>query len=277
MRYTTGLVRVAACLAALLAAGSANADAPAMAEAEIGGLTLAYDASSWRVEGGDDSYAIACIAESCDGVVLDVSVASDPAGFCSKLDAIGAAEAQFAFAGGTAANIHPVGDLAVVLATRRNGSPFDSPQGAFACLTREGQVYRFQSRLGDAEPSRYTGGIVLELLRGLTAPPAAIADLQVGDLRLSYRTDVWGALSVEAGSATAVLHCLPPTCFDLGPTVAVSAGEHACDEALGVDLAYWGDGRDWPLEVDAGEPGAELTFQVDALWMGCRNATPPYL
>lgn len=276
MRTTTGIA-----VAVAVAGGAARAAEPPlpppMAEVAIGGLTLAYDPSSWTVEGGEGRYVITCIAEACAGVVVDVGVAAEPAGYCSKQDASAAADSLYGLSGGTAVNIHPLGDLALVLATSRTGPGFDQPQAAFACLTRDGQVYRFQSPPTDQEPSPHTGGIILELLRGLTAPPAAIAELRVVEMSLGYRTDVWLPSAAGAASGAVELQCLPPTCHDLGPTVVVAADADGCDPAGLDELSYREDSSDWPLEVRSGEHGAELIFLVDSWWMGCRNATPPQL
>src|SRR5690606_12062510 len=113
----------------------------------------------------------------------------------------------------------------------------DDPGAVFACISRDGMVYRFASRLGEAGPQPYAAGTLRKLLEGLVAPPPRRATLEIGGIVVTYRTDRW-----HVPGPGGLLTCLPPTCrnWDTQALLDAVPGEEDCFEDV-TDEFLWDD------------------------------------
>jgi hypothetical protein len=245
------------------------------AQVRIGELTLSYDSGRWDVAAMPDGATITCVDEACQAAAFRVTATAEPGRFCGKDEARETAQALFPFADRHATNIHDVGDLAVVMTTSSNDLGLDAPHAAFACITRDGVIHRIASMIGDAPLPAYTGGNLLDLLRGLAAPPPRLVAVELGAISIRYASDRWMRVAGAIGAApgATVLKCLPPTCRDFGPAVFLSARESGADCAAELVSAHE---QDW---LSVGEPwtvvAGELVFAAAQFGTGCRNWTPP--
>lgn len=257
-----------ACAAALSLVGAAAAQAPV--QVRIGELTLSYDPSRWQVQEEGGALAAACVAEACAGIVFDMTASPEPGRHCDRREAYETAKAMFAFER-YATNIHVLGDLALVMTSAANEVSLDAPSAVFGCITRDDVVYRIASRLGDRPVPARSGGYALELLRGLSAPPARQREVEIGALAISYPADRWEV--AQLGEGGALLHCMPPTCRDFGARLVAGAVAETADcVAETTDADKWATE---PWQVAAGGNRATLTFHATAFWSGCRHWTPP--
>lgn len=256
---------ILACALAFLPGSAAFAQEAGAAQARIGALTLSYDAARWRVGEAGGALTIACVDQVCPGIVYEMTATPEPGRFCGKRESLNAARSLFAFER-YATNIHVLGELAFVMTSAADDVFLDTPTAIFGCITRDDIVYRIVSLLGDRPAPSYSGGHALELLRGLSAPPARQKEIELGALTVAYPGDRW------MGGA-GVLECLPPTCWDTGAYIVLGAQEETADcVAETTPRDGWGDE---PWQVIVAGTRATITFHATAFWTGCRNATPP--
>lgn len=239
------------------------------AEAEIGALTLTYNADRWSVEGD----IIRCIAEDCLGAVLDVAMVEDGQR-CTREFAAEEAALRFPDAERHAANLYALDNLAVVIA--QSGRPFDPDIGraVYACVSRGDIRYEFTVRIGDDPiPPRQDGAIYL-LLQGLSAPPRGALVLDLGGLAIPYDGD---AFRVEAGPAEGQwsLICQAPYCREEAAisVTASPAGEAECFADEVEDSYLFADAMFTEIATGDGAPA----FSLRTVPSMCRAMSPPML
>lgn len=258
-------------LAALLPPLPAAA-AAGPAAAEIGRLSLAHDPAEWRIEGGDGRYTIACIAETCAGAVLSVTVA-EATDRCDEM--VLRDRLRAAFPGlRHAVNMQAINGLAVYFGEAGAAArSLDEGDAVFACLDREGLRYEFVSIDGRDPRSHAYEGTVLELLRGLSAAPAAEHVLSLGGLSVRYTADRWQGpnpdLREEDDRGVRVLTCLPPFCNGTASLYFTRSpeSEDVCASVL--------DARHSDVERSALTSAGRLDVAIATIHSGCRAWSPP--
>jgi hypothetical protein len=256
---------------AFSALGSANAAAQPAGEAvaDLGQLTLAYAPDGWRADATVEGVALACLADNCAGLVLDVRVVTGEP-FCDEMTAGRAAEAAFAGATNIGANMHVVGDLAIFFASASRGYDVENRTAVYACVNREGVRTEFTTRVTPGEPfPAFGAGAVYGLLSGLSAPPPTTGELVLGDLVIAYPADRWTRPGYTPEVPT--LACLPPNC-DRGAELAMEAQPIAPGEACG-PFAAGPSGPDATAVTRIVNP-AGITFEVSRIDSMCRAMSP---
>jgi len=258
---------LAACLAAI--ACLASGMGARAATAEIGDLTLTYDAARWIVTPGKEGTDITCQQADCQGVSVRMTVSRNDTRLCDRRSAYEAAREAFPFTDRHAVNGFAVNNLYLVLAESREGPLLDTPGAASGCISRGGTYYAFRST---GAPIPGSAGHVFTLVHGLSGPPGTLHTRRVGDLSFDYADDLW-QVEPESTDTRTTLRCLPPACSegDVTVDIAALADLSACADTL-FPADHGNLGSDETIRSRGG-----ISFRFQGAWTGCRNLTPPIL
>lgn len=273
---------VAMAVATALSASSTKA---AAATAALGPLTLSYDADRWMIVEGDGTLAITCVAEDCGGAVIDGSAVAST-GYCDERAVYDAAAKAFPWATRHAVNRYTIGPFAVYFGWSATGLSLDDGRAVFACISREGMRYEFVSR-ANAAPVPGLDGLTFQLLKGLSAPPAALRVLDLGGAALAYAADTWQVDRADPDGGRWQLSCLPPYCDGIAPieirAEPVGDDRRACGEGLPIDPDRQPEagGRFNDAEIAASLawnalPGTKPVVRYGVIESRCRAMSPPH-
>ncbi|MCB1499426.1 MAG: hypothetical protein KDK07_06500 [Bauldia sp.] len=134
------------------------------AAATIGGLTLRYDNSQWRMSHSGDGTEIRCVGESCEELAAEIVTGPDPGVPCDEL-----LQQDSGLEPDVIHDRRPGLDVLIVLPDLGCRNLAASP--VFACARHGGRLYLFTG--GEHLDCRVPRGAtdrLIELVRGLEAP-----------------------------------------------------------------------------------------------------------